>query len=101
VKLRSDWGRTGFYDANKRLVDIVFSVIGLTLFAPIFALAAAFIKLESSGPVIYEQKRVGLNGKIFTIYKIRTMETNAEEQGATWASKYDTRITVSVHSRPF
>ncbi len=82
-----------WYTTAKRTIDITFSVIfGLIslVFLPFIALA---IKLESTGPLIYKQKRVGLNGKIFTVYKLRSMSQNAETNGAQWASKNDARIT--------
>jgi lipopolysaccharide/colanic/teichoic acid biosynthesis glycosyltransferase len=51
------------------------------------------IKLESKGKVIYKQQRVGLNNKVFNVYKFRTMQENAEQNGAVWASVNDPRIT--------
>lgn len=77
----------------KRILDIFFSIIGLILSIPVFLIVAFGIKLDTSGPVIYRQKRVGLNGRIFTIYKFRTMVINAEEGGAQWAKVKDLRIT--------
>ncbi|SDC08202.1 MULTISPECIES: sugar transferase [unclassified Candidatus Frackibacter] len=83
-----------FYLANKRLIDIVSSIIGLILTLPIMIMTAIAIKLESPGPVIFKQKRVGLNGKKFTIYKFRSMVANAEaETGPVWAQKNDMRVT--------
>jgi len=77
----------------KRVIDICFSVffgIIALLILPFIALA---IKLESKGPLIYKQKRVGLNNKIFTVYKLRSMAKNAEANGAQWAQENDSRIT--------
>ncbi len=78
----------------KRIVDIIFAailgIIGLILL-PILAI---IIKLESKGPLIYKQKRVGLNGKVFTVFKLRSMAQDAESDGqAVWAQKKDARVT--------
>jgi exopolysaccharide biosynthesis polyprenyl glycosylphosphotransferase len=62
----------------KRLVDIVLSGAGLLVFSPVFGLIALVIKLNSPGPVFFRQKRVGLNGRSFTLYKFRTMVKDAE-----------------------
>ncbi|MFQ5651831.1 MAG: undecaprenyl-phosphate glucose phosphotransferase [bacterium] len=78
----------------KRLMDIVVSGTILIAFAPLWLLTAVAIKLDSSGPVLYKQKRVGLNGKEFLIYKFRSMVENAESQtGPRWAQRQDPRIT--------
>ena len=64
---------------GKRLIDIVLSFLGLIFFSPLMALIAILIKLDSSGPAIFSQKRVGKNGKVFTFYKFRTMVVGAEK----------------------
>lgn len=61
------------YAAAKRLLDLMVSVTLLVLLAPLFAIVAFVIKLDSPGPVIFKQERVGLGGKTFTMYKFRTM----------------------------
>jgi len=82
------------YLSVKRLTDIVASLIGLIISLPILLITAVAIKLESSGPVIFKQQRVGLNGKEFTIYKLRSMVKNAEAKtGPVWAKKNDMRVT--------
>jgi lipopolysaccharide/colanic/teichoic acid biosynthesis glycosyltransferase len=58
---------------SKRLFDIAAALAGLILLAPLFALAALWIKLDSAGPVFFRQQRVGRHGKLFGIYKFRTM----------------------------
>jgi lipopolysaccharide/colanic/teichoic acid biosynthesis glycosyltransferase len=58
---------------SKRLFDLVVALAGLILLAPLFALAALRIKLDSPGPVFFRQQRVGRHGKLFAIYKFRTM----------------------------
>ena len=78
----------------KRLFDIVSSTILLILAAPIMALATLAIWLDSSGPVIYRQARVGLGGRVFMCMKFRSMRADAERDGvARWASKNDPRAT--------
>ena len=67
------------YMILKRTLDIICSIIGLTLLSPIILVVAILIKLESKGPIIFSQKRVGLNGKEFDMYKFRSMVQNAEE----------------------
>ena len=63
----------------KRGLDIVASTLGLIVLSPIIILVAIAIKLESKGPVLFSQDRVGKNGKIFKMYKMRSMVQNAEE----------------------
>ncbi|NIR50717.1 undecaprenyl-phosphate glucose phosphotransferase [candidate division KSB1 bacterium] len=78
----------------KRLMDIVISSAILLLFSPASLLIALAIKLDSKGPVLYKQKRVGKDGKEFTIYKFRSMIHNAESlTGPRWAERKDPRIT--------
>jgi sugar transferase (PEP-CTERM system associated) len=80
--------------ATKRLVDIVLSVTGLLVAAPIMAIVAIAIKWTSPGPVFYHQRRVGKDGHVFTIYKFRSMRTDAEAgTGAVWSQQNDPRVT--------
>ncbi|ANX13965.1 UDP-phosphate N-acetylgalactosaminyl-1-phosphate transferase [Fictibacillus arsenicus] len=81
------------YKNIKVIFDWIAAFLGLIFFLPILALFSILIKIESRGPVFYTQERVGLNGEIFLIYKLRSMFVNAEEQGPQWAKKNDTRIT--------
>lgn len=81
-----------FNNAAKRTVDIVGSLIGMFLFAPILATFAILVYLESPGSVIYRQRRIGLNGRPFYIYKIRSMKLDAETGGKVgWTVKDDPR----------
>jgi len=64
----------------KRFIDIIGGFIGIVFSLPIIIFAIILIRKESYGPAIFKQKRVGLNGKIFTIYKLRGMYTNAKER---------------------
>jgi lipopolysaccharide/colanic/teichoic acid biosynthesis glycosyltransferase len=61
------------YDFIKRLRDILVSIGVLVLFAPIFLIISLIIKIESRGPILFSQMRVGKNGKLFVNYKLRTM----------------------------
>jgi len=85
---------TPFMRSYKRVFDIFFSGIGLILAAPLFPLVALAIKLDSPGPVIFKQLRVGEREVEYFVYKFRTMRQDAEkETGAVWAQKEDPRIT--------
>src|SRR6185295_14390090 len=78
----------------KRLFDVTVSVIGLILSLPLMAIVAIAIKLESSGPVLYRQPRLGQNGCVFILNKFRSMRQDAEkETGPVWTTQKDTRIT--------
>jgi len=78
----------------KRVFDIVLAAIGLAVSSPVSALIAAAIKLEDGGPVFYGQERVGLNGRVFTALKFRSMIPDAEARtGPVQASARDPRIT--------
>jgi sugar transferase (PEP-CTERM system associated) len=80
--------------AIKRLFDIVSSLTLLLVASPVMLLTALAVKLESQGPVIYRQERVGLGGKVFMCLKFRSMRTDAEKDGvAVWAKKNDSRVT--------
>jgi len=77
----------------KRLFDIVFSLLGLMLTTPILLILAILIKREDGGPVFYRGVRVGRHGKLFRIFKFRTMVVNAEKIGGSSTADDDPRIT--------
>jgi len=78
----------------KRAVDLVCALIGIVLTGPIMLLVACAVKLSSPGPAIYSQRRVGLNGRVFTVHKFRSMRADAESAtGAVWATQNDPRVT--------
>lgn len=78
----------------KRVLDMAFASILFALSAPLMLLAAIVIKLESRGPVIFSQVRVGENGREFNIYKFRSMRQDAEARsGPVWAGAQDNRVT--------
>ncbi|MFR9239375.1 MAG: sugar transferase [Clostridium baratii] len=88
----------------KRLIDLLGSFIGLIVLSPIILIVSLFIKFESKGPVIFSQDRIGKDGKIFKMYKFRSMVVNAEElkeklkeqnemSGPMFKMKEDPRVT--------
>jgi len=89
------WPLDHFWNRRiKRAEDILGSLIGLTLSLPIIAIAALAIKRSSPGPVFYKQERCGEKGRVFPLYKLRTMRVDAESQtGPVWTSPNDPRRT--------
>lgn len=84
----------GWNIVMKRIFDVVFSLLLLIALSPVIAAVALLVKLTSPGPVLYKQKRVGLDGRRFTIRKFRSMYIDAEERtGPVWASRHDPRVT--------
>ncbi len=77
----------------QRVTDIAFSSFGLLVLSPVLLLFALLIKFSSKGNALYSQTRVGLYGKPFTLYKLRTMVQDAEKDGPKWATEHDPRIT--------
>tara|TARA_A100001011_G_scaffold397821_1_gene500059 strand:- start:870 stop:2114 length:1245 start_codon:yes stop_codon:yes gene_type:complete len=77
----------------KRFSEFLLSFLLLFLLFPLIFIAAILIKIEDNGPILYSQKRTGFAGKVFTIYKLRSMKNNAEKDGFKWSSKNDSRIT--------
>ena len=84
---------TFFSRAVKRLIDILFSTLGLILLAPLFLMTAAAIKIDSTGPIMFRQRRCGFNGQIFNILKFRTMYVLEDGETVIQAQKNDRRIT--------
>jgi sugar transferase (PEP-CTERM system associated) len=78
---------------TKRVIEFVISFIGLILLFPLILVISILIKIDSRGPVLYRQERVGERGKIFGLLKFRSMVENAETNGPVWAEKEDKRIT--------
>jgi len=77
----------------KRLLDYVFSFIGIVVLSPIFMLICVLIKINDNGPIFYYGTRVGVRGAIFSIYKFRTMVVNADKIGGPSTADDDSRIT--------
>ena len=77
----------------KRFSEFSLALLLIILSSPIIIIAAILIKIEDNGPVLYSQNRNGFGGKVFTIYKLRSMKLNAESDGIRWSTKNDKRIT--------
>ena len=77
----------------KRLIDVLASTFGLIVVAPLFLAVAGLIRLDSPGPVLYRQVRIGFHSRPFLIWKFRSMRCDAEDEGIRWASIDDPRIT--------
>lgn len=85
------------YKVIKRFIDIILSLAALPIILLTILIVGIIIKLEDRGPIIYKSKRVGKNGEIFNMYKLRSMYVNAPdirlEDGSTFNSENDTRVT--------
>lgn len=77
----------------KRIFDMIVSFIGIVLTSPVFLLGAVMVKISSKGPVFYKSQRVGKNGKLFLMYKFRTMVENADKIGGPSTASDDPRLT--------
>ena len=78
---------------TKRGFDLFWSVIGLIFLSPLLIVLALSIKLSDGGPILYRARRVGLRGKVFFLYKFRTMVVDADRKGAAITGKDDSRVT--------
>lgn len=82
------------YKGVKRALDVTFSLIGTAVSSPILLAVAAAVKLDSKGPVIFKQERLGKDGKVFEMYKFRSMCFGAEHMGTgQYSYKGDSRVT--------
>jgi exopolysaccharide biosynthesis polyprenyl glycosylphosphotransferase len=88
-------GEPRYYDSLKRGFEVGFAAVLGTVLVPLMLLIAIAVRLSSKGPVIYSQKRVGKHGRIFTLYKFRSMRVDAEKAGAQWKASgmADPRLT--------
>jgi sugar transferase (PEP-CTERM system associated) len=77
----------------RRLVSIAVSFVGLAMCLPFIPFIILAVRLSSPGPVFFRQTRVGLRGRLFTVFKFRTMRQDAEVKGAVWATENDPRVT--------
>ena len=102
TSLKFDTPHPSAYCMFKRALDIVGSLVGLLILAIVFVPIAIAIKLDSSGPIFYKQRRCGLQGRCFTIVKFRSMVENADElksrvpneaKGLVFKNKSDPRVT--------
>lgn len=85
--------KSGFVLAIKRGIDVMASLVGIALSLPVMALVAVAILVETGRPVLFRQKRVGLNGELIEILKFRSMRQDSEKGGPSWAADGDSRIT--------
>lgn len=76
----------------KRLFDVIIATIGFIIVSPVLLIVAIAIKIDSKGPIIFKQKRLGKNGKVFNMYKFRSMVVNAEA-GGVYSDNKDPRVT--------
>lgn len=77
----------------KRALDILIAITGLILVLPLFVLVGILIKADSLGPILYRQRRVGLRGEPYVMWKFRSMRQDAERNGAVWAASKDPRVS--------
>lgn len=82
-----------FYLSLRNIMDFIIALSCLVITLPLLMFVCLAIKLESPGSAFFLQERVGLNGKLFYIIKLRSMDMNAEKNGAQWATKNDPRVT--------
>ena len=80
-------------DRAKRIFDVIVAATGLIVLSPLLLSIALVIRLTSPGPVLHRARRVGMNGRLFELYKFRSMVTNAERLGAGITARDDPRIT--------
>lgn len=96
--------KSKLYEISKRSIDFVGALFGIIIFSPLFLIVSISIKIESKGPIVFSQKRIGRYGKEFNIYKFRSMVVNAEKlknklavqnemSGPMFKMKNDPRIT--------
>lgn len=85
--------RSRIIRAAKRCLDVISALTGLLISLPVMLLVAVLVRLDSKGPVLYRQSRVGLRGRCFEVLKFRTMRVDAEKSGAQWSQDNDPRIT--------
>ncbi len=82
------------YLCIKRFLDIIFSIILLIILSPLLLIVSIAIKIDSKGPIIFKQERIGKDGKVFKIYKFRSMVVGAEKMGTgVYSGSKDSRVT--------
>jgi sugar transferase (PEP-CTERM system associated) len=79
--------------AGKRILDLFFAAVLLLILSPVILLAALAVRLDSRGPILFRQTRVGQGGRPFEILKFRSMRADAEANGPQWATDFDARVT--------
>jgi lipopolysaccharide/colanic/teichoic acid biosynthesis glycosyltransferase len=92
IGLVTQYARSHFREVKKAL-DLIIAGVGIVMVSPVILFTAIVIKIVSPGPVFFKQERVGWGGKLFYIYKLRTMRVDAEKNtGPTWAKEDDPRL---------
>lgn len=92
--MRFDWENFMYRHFFKRFLDIFLSFIGLLVCSPFLLIIAIAVKIDSKGPVVFKQQRIGKGGKVFAIHKFRTMVVGAEHTGSgVYSNKKDARVT--------
>lgn len=86
------WERN-FDDKLKRFGDVLLSLVAMVLTAPVMLAAGLIVRWSDGGPAFYKQTRVGTHGRVYTLYKFRSMVVDAERNGAVWATENDDRVT--------
>ncbi|HCC00356.1 MAG TPA: UDP-phosphate N-acetylgalactosaminyl-1-phosphate transferase [Ruminococcaceae bacterium] len=95
---RTEKAAVGWYlRFGKRLADCIAACVGCVILSPLMLVAVLGILFESQGPIIFKQERLGLNGKVFILYKFRSMRMDAEAGGPTWTKRNDNRVTKFGH----
>jgi exopolysaccharide biosynthesis polyprenyl glycosylphosphotransferase len=88
------FGHRLWLQSGKRVMDVLLSLAGMALAAPVMLATNTAIALSSDGPIFYRQRRVGRGGRVFTLPKLRSMRPDAEQEtGPTWAGERDIRVT--------
>ncbi|EJO5346054.1 exopolysaccharide biosynthesis polyprenyl glycosylphosphotransferase [Clostridium botulinum] len=104
IEYKDEYSKSLMYFVIKRIIDLLGSIIGLTLLSPILIITAIVIKIDSKGPIFFIQKRVGKDGQCFNMYKFRSMVIDAEDKlsqlkdknemsGPMFKMKNDPRVT--------
>jgi len=93
AKNSKDRSETFYAGTGKRMFDLLLSIPSLIILSPVYLLSAILIKLDTPGPILFSQDRIGQNGKPFRLYKFRTMVKDAAKIGPPVTTAHDPRIT--------
>lgn len=93
ISKKSIFFKVHLYDRVKRIGDVFLSILLFLVLSPLMCIIAILIKIDSPGPVIFSQERLGKDGAPFLIYKFRSMKVDAERNGPKWAAENDDRCT--------
>lgn len=94
MQIQSDWGMILMYKVVKRVMDFLIAICALIVLSPVMIIVAILVKATSPGPAIFVQQRVGKDGKVYDMYKFRSMCVGAEQQeGGVFCTKGDARVT--------